>query len=150
MEMKGGEMETIDVSMHFRVPIEKVWGLFADYEGYTFAEEVNSSKLLQEGQDEKNGLGAIREVQVKGVTFVEEIVTFNPPSCLEYLIKECTIPVKHEIGRMDFYSTDDGTYLHWISKFEFPSDRSQEPAMCQAMSEAFQSILRQAKARLET
>jgi len=146
-------METIDLSMHFRVPIEKVWKLIADYEGYTFLEEISSSKLLQEGRDEKNGVGAVRElhfqVQGQGITFVEKIITFDPPNCLEYLIEECTIPVKHEIGRMDFTSNGDGTDIHWISRFEYPPDRSQEPAMCQAMSETFMSFLEQIKARLE-
>ena len=38
-------MITIDVGIHIRAPIEQVWELPSDHEGYTFAWQVNSVKL---------------------------------------------------------------------------------------------------------
>ena len=119
--MKGGEMETIDVSLHVGVPIEKAWELLANYEGYTFAEEITSVRLLHEGRDEKYGVGAIRAVQIVGVTLIEEIVTFDSPGCIEYRITESPIPTRHEIGGIYITSTDDGCEVRWTSRFENPT-----------------------------
>lgn len=146
-------METIDVSMHFDAPIEQVWELFTDYEGYTDIKEVSSAKLLQEGRDDRAGVGAVRQVRLQGITFVEDIVTFEPPNCLEYRVKKCTMPIRHEIGRMEFTPSKDGTDLHWTSRFEFPVPlvgKRLEPLLCRRMSKTFMSCLEQAKTKLET
>jgi uncharacterized protein YndB with AHSA1/START domain len=149
---REAEVETIDIRMHFRAPIEKVWELLSDHEGYVFIKEVSLAKLLQEGRDHRNGVGAVRKVRLQGVTFVEDIVTFDPPRCLEYRVKKCTIPIRHEIGRMEFTPVGDGTDLHWTSRFELPLPlvgKMLEPLLCRSTSKAFLSALEQARARLE-
>lgn len=146
-------METIDVRMHFNAPVEKVWELLADHEGYTAIEEVSSAELLQEGREDRNGVGAIRKVTLKGITFVEDIVAFDPPTRLEYRVKRCTIPIRHEIGRIDLAPGDSGTDLHWISRFELPLPlvgKILEPLLRRTMSQTFISALEQLKARVET
>ena len=145
-------METIDVNIHIDAPIEQVWELFADYEGYTDIKEVSSAKLLQEGRDERAGVGAVREARLQGIKFVEDIVIFEPPNCLEYRVKKCTMPIRHEIGRMEFTPSNDGTDLHWTSRFEFPVPlvgKRLEPFLCRRMNKTFISCLEQAKAKLE-
>jgi hypothetical protein len=76
-------MQTIDIGTHLHALIERVWEFFSDYEGYTSFKGVSKAKLLQEGSSEKNGVGAVRMVRVTGVTFIEDIVTFDPPYRLE-------------------------------------------------------------------
>jgi len=145
-------METIEVDMHIDAPIEKVWELFTDYEGYTDIKEVSSSKILQEGHDERSVVGAVREVRLQVMKFVEDIVTFEPPSCLEYRVKKPTMPIRHEIGRMEFTPSNGGTDIYWTSRFEFPIPlvgKRLEPLLCRRMNKTFTSCLEQAKETLE-
>ena len=145
-------METIEVGIHIDAPIEQVWELFTDYEAYTDMKEVSSAKLLQEGRDERAGVGAVREVRLLGIRFVEDIVTFEPPNCLEYRVKKCSMPIRHEIGRMEFTPSKEGTDIHWTSRFEFPVPlvgKKLEPFLCRRMNRTFTSCLEQAKERLE-
>jgi Polyketide cyclase / dehydrase and lipid transport len=152
---KGKEkmMYTIDVGIHINAPIGRVWDQFADYEGYTDIREVSSAKLLQEGNDERTGVGAVREVRIKGVTFVEDIVTFDAPKCLEYRVKKSSLPMKHEIGRMEFSPSGEGTDVHWTSRFELAVPligKMLERFLGASMSKTFTSCLEQAKLKLES
>ena len=145
-------METIDVRMHFQAPAEKVFDLLADHEGYVFIKEVSSSELLREGREHKNGVGAVRRVRLLGITFVEDIVGFDPPRRLEYRVRRCTLPIRHDIGRIDLTPVEGGTDLHWISRFELAlplAGRFLAPLLRRTMSRTFLSALDQAKARLE-
>jgi uncharacterized protein YndB with AHSA1/START domain len=145
-------METIEVKIHIQAPIEKVWRLFSNHEGYTFIRRVSEAKLLKPGRTEENGLGAVRRIRILGVTFIEDIVAFDPPSLLEYHVRECTLPIRHEIGRMQFTPTDRGTDVHWVSRFEM-----QVPVVGGLLARishrifgrVFQGALSEAKARLE-
>ena len=145
-------MQTIDVNTHIHAPIERVWDLFSDYEGYTILKGVSMSRLLEEGSEERNGVGAVREVRVLGVTFVEDIVTFDTPHRLEYRVKKSTIPIKHEIGTMDFTTCGTATDVHWVSHFDIPIPLIGgilAPIMCRIFNAVFQDFLNQSKAILE-
>jgi hypothetical protein len=113
-------METIDVGTHIHAPIERVWGFLSDQEGYTFAREVNRAKLLKEGHGDKNGVGAVVRVRALGFPVTWDIVTFNPPNCLEYRITKVLLPMRHEIGTVEFTSCGLGTDVRWTSKFDVP------------------------------
>ena len=145
-------MQTIDVGTHIHAPVERVWELFSDYEGYTILKGVSKAKLLEEGRGEKNGVGAVRMVQVLGVTFVEDIVTFDPPHRLEYRVKKSTIPIQHEIGTMDLTTCGTATDVHWVSRFEMRIPLVGwllAPILCRVFSMVFQDILNKSKAILE-
>ena len=145
-------METIEVGIHIDAPIEKVWERFTDIDAFTDLKEVSYAKLLKEGREARMGVGAVRELRLQGIKFVEDIVTFEPPSCLEYRVKKSTMPIRHDIGRMEFTPSDKGTDIHWTSRFEFPVPligKRLEPLLCRRMNKTFTSCLEQAKERLE-
>jgi uncharacterized protein YndB with AHSA1/START domain len=146
-------METVEASIHIDAPAERVWDAMAIiHEGKPTAREVSSLELIREGESERCGVGAVRKARIRGLTFVEEIVTFEPPRLLEYRVLKSTVPFRHEIGRMEFTARGDGTDVHWTSRFEFPLPlvgSRLEPVMCRRMSKTFQSILQQAKAECE-
>ena len=145
-------MQTIDVNTHIHAPIERVWGLFSDYEGYTILKGVSKARLLEEGQDERNGVGAVREVRVLGVTFIEDIVTFDGPNRLEYRVRKSTVPIRHEIGTMDFTTCGDATDVRWVSRFDLNVPLIGPilaPILCRIFNAAFQDFLNQSKAILE-
>ncbi len=145
-------MKTIDVSLHIEAPVEDVWDFLTDHEGMTFAREVSMAKLLREGDTERNGVGALRKVRAVGVTFEEEITRFDRPNCMEYRVRKCTIPTRHELGRIELTPEGSGTEIHWISRFESPVPiigPLTDPLAKRIMGWLFLSGLKQAKQKLE-
>jgi hypothetical protein len=145
-------MQTIDVNTHIHVPIERAWDLFSDYDGYTRLKGIGKAKLLEEGRDERNGVGAVRMVRALGITFVEDIVTFDAPHRLEYRVKKSTVPIQHEIGTMDFTTCGTATDVHWVSRFDLniPLIGGILAAiLCRVFNAVFQDFLNQSKAILE-
>ena len=110
-------MQSIVMKAYIHAPIERVWDVFSDHEGYSRLKGVNYSKLLKEGTRERNGVGAVREVHGMGAEFIEDIVTYEPPRLLEYKVVRCNKPIEHEIGRVELISRGEGTEIHWVSRF---------------------------------
>jgi hypothetical protein len=118
--MEEATVEKIDVGTHIHAPIERVWEFLSDQEGYTFAREVSQAKLLKEGDIDKNGVGALVRVRALGFPVTWNIVAYDPPNYLEYRITKVLLPMRHEIGRVDFTSCGLGTDVRWTSLFEVP------------------------------
>ena len=113
---------------------------------------VGKAKLLEEGREERNGIGAVRMVRALGITFVEDIVTFDAPHRLEYRVKKSTIPIQHEIGTMDFTTCGTATDVRWVSRFDLniPLIGGILAAiLCRVFNAVFQDFLNQSKAILE-
>ncbi len=113
-------METVELKVYIHAPVEDVWEKLSDYEGYADLSDVREAKLLRPGEKERNGLGAVRRVNVMGVVFIEDITAFDPPRRLEYHVKKCSIPLKHKLGRMDLTPRGEGTEIHWTTIIEIP------------------------------
>jgi uncharacterized membrane protein len=145
-------MQTIDVSIHIQAPVEQVFDLMIDTEGCpSWLKDVSSAKLLQQGSEAKYGVGAVRSVRQSGITSVEEIVKYDPPNLFEYHIMDSTLPIRHELGRVEFVSSGDGTDVHWVSRAEGRHVWGLlEPILGRSMRKSFKSILEQARAELET
>jgi uncharacterized protein YndB with AHSA1/START domain len=146
-------MQTIDISEHIHAPVERVWEFFTNHEGYIVFKGCSKAKLLEEGRDERNGAGAVRLERVLWVTFIEDIVTFDPPNRLEYRVKKSTIPgLWHEIGTMDFTTCGTATDVHWVTRFEVRIPLVgwlMAPILRIVFGTVFQNLLTQAKAILE-
>ena len=111
----------LSARFHFIVdaPIDRVWAVLIDHEGYARFPHVQSARLLRRGQDLPGGVGAEREVRVGGITFVERIVACEPPHLLEYKIVESRpLKLNHELGRMQLSARDGRTVLDWVTTFE--------------------------------
>ncbi len=145
-------MYAIDVGTHIRAPIERVWEFLSDQEGYTFASVVSKATLLREGRGERNGVGAVVRVRAMGAPVTWEIVTFEPPVCLEYRITKVLLPMRHEIGAVEFTTRGDGTDVRWTSSFEVPIPVIGwflGPIICRVFSFIHQTALTEAKEILE-
>jgi uncharacterized protein YndB with AHSA1/START domain len=145
-------MYAIDVGTHIRAPIERVWELLSDQEAYTFATVVNKATLLKEGRGERDGVGAVVRVWALGAPVTWEIVTFEPPARLEYRITKVLLPMRHEIGAVEFTARGDGTDVRWTSSFEVPIPivgRLIGPVIRRVFSFIHNSSLVQAKEILE-
>ncbi len=113
-------MYTIDVGTHINAPIERVWELLSDQEAYTFSSVVSEAKLLQRGHGEKDGVGAVVRIRAMGTPVTWEILAFEPPTRLDYRITKVLLPMRHEIGAVEFTTRGDGTDVRWTSSFEVP------------------------------
>lgn len=145
-------MKTVEASVHIQAPIDRVFDLMIDTEGCpAWLKGASKAKLLKEGKDARYGVGAIKSIRLSGITFVEEIVKYDPPDSFEYRVMKSTLPMRHELGRMEFVRSRDGTDVRWISRARGKHvGRLLEPAMTRAMTKSFQDILDQAKAALES
>lgn len=154
-------MEKVDVRVLINAPIEKVFDAVSDHEGYKNLIGVLSAKLLKNGDNEKNGNGAIRQIDAPGVTFIEEISAFKKNHSYEYKVLECyvnlgflrvTIPLIHELGRITCQEKDGGVEVNWISMIDLNIPLAKEittKIFAFNGSEAFLFMLRQLKYKLE-
>ena len=145
-------METIDIAMSIRAPIERAWELLSDQEGYTFVRQVRKAELLEEGRDDKNGVGAVLKIRAMGATIVWEVVGFDPPHRFEYRITKFPLPFRHDIGSVELTPLDDRTDVRWLSRFEVPiplAGRALEMIIRRVFGKVPGSTLEQARELLE-
>ena len=117
-------MEKIEVFDEFNFSPEEVWKLLTDHERYAEYANLQESSILKKGDTEKNGFGAVRKIHTGKIEFIEEVKVFDKPVRFDYLIIECTIPIKHIGGTILLEKTDFGTRLNWTSQFEMPEGTS--------------------------
>jgi len=145
-------METIDLAISIRAPLERAWELLSDQEGYTFVRQVKKADLLEEGRGDRNGVGAVLKIRAMGATILWEVVGFEPPRRFDYRITKFPLPFRHEIGSVELTSGGDRTDVRWLSRFEVPVPlvgRMMELVIRRVFGKVHQSTLEQAKALLE-
>src|SRR5262249_18478693 len=91
----GRLMSSVKVTHRIPAPAEDVFDLLADHANYDRFRAINGSKLLREGKPAPNGVGALREIKVRPLTFEEEITAYERPTRLDYLIVKLNVPFKH-------------------------------------------------------
>ncbi len=95
--------------------MEDVFEVLADYEAYVQFPGVRSAKVVRLGSAERNGLGAVREVDLGSAWFREEITAFERPTRLDYRILKSRPPMEHEGGSIRLRSVEGGTEVTWTS-----------------------------------
>lgn len=111
-------MLTVRMAITINAPIDRVWSSLTDYEGYARFPKVRSARVLERGHEHPAGVGAVRELNVDGITFVERIVEFEAPHCLAYkIVKSSPLPFAHDIGRMQLTERGASTELEWSTTF---------------------------------
>lgn len=110
-------MHTLTVTKIIKAPIEDVFEAFTDHEKLSQVFGVRSCVLTRHGNTEKNGLGAIRELDCGQIWLREEITAFNRPNRMEYRILSSRPQAKHEYGQVDFIAIPEGTKVTWTTRF---------------------------------
>ena len=110
-------MFRINVERIINKPIGEVFEYLSDHENYSHFPVVDKSELLEQGKDDKNGLGALRRVEI-GVTSLEERITlFERPTRLYYLIeKSKPLPFIHDLGEIELFEQGSQTKVIWRSE----------------------------------
>jgi uncharacterized protein YndB with AHSA1/START domain len=108
-------MRTIRVKRTLRVSAEKAFDILADHEGYTRLKGIKKAKLVKVGATDRNGVGAVREIEVPGAWFQEEITAYERPKKLGYKIIKSKPPMDHEGGLVELTPTADGVDVVWTT-----------------------------------
>ncbi|EYF03485.1 SRPBCC family protein [Chondromyces apiculatus] len=146
-------MDEVHVNVYIHAPVARVFEIVSDHESFMRAEDGTRTKLVRPGTAERNGLGALREVQVRsGIRGLEEITAFERPSSFAYRLRETTLPIRHHGGLLRFIPRGEGTQVDWSSRFEVTLPLVARPVEIltrQITKVAFSEMLFVAKARLE-
>jgi uncharacterized protein YndB with AHSA1/START domain len=137
--------------MRIAAPIERVFEALSDHETF-IRDPITRTRLIAFGTPDRNGLGAKREVRAPLVRFVEEVTAWEPPRSYSYLIRESSPSIVHHGGEIALTSRDGATDIDWQTRFEVPIPvigSALEPAFKFILIRSFNTLLRQAKKRLE-
>jgi uncharacterized protein YndB with AHSA1/START domain len=110
-------MKTVHAQRDIAAPIEQVFEILSDHANYSKFPGVKSSKLIQHGKPDKNGVGAQREIDAGKAWFIEEITAFERPVRMDYRIVKSRPPLAHEGGSIRLTRTAAGTHVDWTSTF---------------------------------
>lgn len=113
-------MKTIVVKRTIKAPIEQVFDRLTDLANYESFPGVRRTRFVKEGLREKNGVGALREVDAGVFWLQEEILGFERPRRMDYRIRQSRPGIRHEGGSMQFRQTAQGTEVTWSSTFAVP------------------------------
>lgn len=111
-------MYKIEIEELLDMPIEAAFNMLTDHANYKLYPGINGSQLLKSGREERNGLGAVREIKVSGAKLQEEIVKFDRNRLMEYRVIEAKpFRIVHPLGRMVFSEVEGKTRVKWTSEF---------------------------------
>jgi hypothetical protein len=117
-------MHEIRVSHDFDTPLHNVFSGVSDHVTFLSNSQIHC-RLVREGDSERNGRGAIREVRSGMFCFEEAITVFDSPNAYEYRIRSLRgpfgtrLPFQHEHGRIELDLLDGITHVVWTSRFHF-------------------------------
>ena len=150
-------MPEINVSVLFKSPPEAVFAALTDHVRF-FQGKHMACRLLQEGDSEANGLGAVREIHSGAFVFTEAVTRFERPSGFDYLVSNLRhasglkLPFRHERGWLDLIAEDGGTRVVWRSRFTVAVPllgRLLEQRFADIAGRGFEKLLLAARSRLD-
>ena len=111
-------MFKIKVERIVKKPINDVFEALSDHASYGSFKAVGVAKLVTKGDEERNGVGALRTIQTGPVKFWERITAFERPTHMQYQIeKSRPIKMQHDKGIIDLKDLGDGTtQVTWVSE----------------------------------
>lgn len=136
-------MNEVHVNVYIHAPRERVFEALSNHESLLRLEGLLgkvSTRIVQAGARDRNGLGCRREVSGGlGMRFVEEITAWEPPSFYEYRIVETSMPMRHRSGRLELTARGEGTEVNWTTRFEMTVPFGK--GLVGAVSEGFASVM---------
>ncbi|HEY1286455.1 MAG TPA: SRPBCC family protein [Solirubrobacterales bacterium] len=137
-------MESIHVTRTIPAAPEAVFDRLADHANYDRFRPIHASRLLREGEPAPNGVGALREIKVRPLTFHEEITAYERPTRLDYLIVKLNVPFEHHGGSIRLTPDGDATHVDWRSSYTVPTPiagRAEELIFKPLLARGFSRVL---------
>jgi carbon monoxide dehydrogenase subunit G len=104
---------------------EKVFALISDHERFIRGPDVKC-RIVTPGREDRNGVGAVREVTSAGSVFTEEVTSFDPPSEYSYVVRTLLgptgrpTPFTHQGASIRLSREGGKTRIDWQSRFGIP------------------------------
>jgi uncharacterized protein YndB with AHSA1/START domain len=114
-------VKTVRVERAIAAPASEVFELLTDHAGYSRFRGIRSAELVHRGEPDPNGLGAMRRIAIPPVRFDEEIVAFDRPRRMDYVIREANFPFEHEGGTITVEGDESRARVVWTSTFRVPT-----------------------------
>jgi uncharacterized protein YndB with AHSA1/START domain len=112
-------MQTLHYEQDYAAPPERVFAYLSDHENLGVVFAPMRIERLRDGDSERNGVGSVRRLSLKGMLPFEETVTgVVPNERIEFRISKGS-PLKHHFGVMRFTPTENGgTHLDYTITFD--------------------------------
>lgn len=108
----------IVVEHRFTAVVDVVWEKVSDHCGMRrWLVPGMSVRLQREGEPAPNGKGAVRVIEGAGVRAVEEVVEFEPPNRMVYVVLS-GFPIKEHRGEIRLEPEGGTTRLVWTVRFD--------------------------------
>lgn len=108
---------TVVVRRRSGAPVQSVWALLAHADGWREWAPFTTSELEREGAPDRDGVGAIRRFGFPIYTSREEVVAFEPPTHLGYILR-AGLPLRGYRADVTLTPDDGGTEIEWRSSFD--------------------------------
>jgi uncharacterized protein YndB with AHSA1/START domain len=113
-------MDMVEIEVHGTIdaPVSTVWALLADAASWSRWSAFTASSLERPAPGpDADGIGAIRRFQSRFATSIEEVVAFDPPRHLGYVLLS-GMPIRDYRADVTLVpSAAGGTELTWRSTF---------------------------------
>ena len=111
---------TVIATRHTPAPIEAVWALLSQARTWKDWATFTVAELEREGVPAPDGVGALRRFGYPVYASREEVVAFEPPTHLGYVLRS-GLPLRNYRSDVTLTTTPDGgTAIEWRSTFEPP------------------------------
>ena len=98
-------------------PIDVVWDTLTDHERYREFTLLPTSRLVAEGAEDRNGVGAVRHFGAGPVGTREEVLAFDAPTHMAYTIV-AGLPVRDYRADVTLSEDGDGTTMTYEGSFQ--------------------------------
>lgn len=96
---------------------ETVWRWLADAASWSEWSALTETRLEREGTPAPDGVGAIRAFARRGGSSREEVVAFDPPHHLAYVLL-AGLPINNYRADVTLTAVPSGTRIMWHSEFD--------------------------------
>lgn len=114
--MTDRDRQHVQVFARAAVPPSAVWPWLADASTWSTWSNLTTAELEQAGDEERDGVGAIRRLGVGPGVSREQIVVYDPPHHLAYTLLS-GMPVDGYRADVHLRPDGDGTLIEWRSSF---------------------------------
>jgi uncharacterized protein YndB with AHSA1/START domain len=114
-------MHSIHAAITIDARPENVFAFVSNHERFLSGPSLKC-RLVKHGLEDRNGVGAVREVTAPGSVFTEEVIEFDPPRHFAYIVRSIAGPMAplapiHERGSIEVSPDGQKTRVDWHSKF---------------------------------
>jgi uncharacterized protein YndB with AHSA1/START domain len=103
-------MASFTFTREIAAPPETVFAVLTDHRKYSELTPLRKSELERQGENDPNGVGAIRRLTAVGPSMREEVIAFEAPKRFSYTVLS-GLPVRDHVGTVELSEDGGGTRM---------------------------------------